>query len=55
MREKDDLFSEISLLESSLNVLKIYPACCFFLFYTNVVNHDEALLGYNNVVKANKN
>ena len=32
VREKDDVFSEISLLASSLNVLKISPACRFFYF-----------------------
>ena len=31
VREKDDLFSEISWLESSLNVLKTSPACRFFI------------------------
>ena len=34
VREKDDLFSEISWLESTLNVLKIYPACHFFFNFT---------------------
>ena len=32
VREKDDLFSEISWLESSLNVLKISLPCSFFYF-----------------------
>ena len=31
LRESDDLFSEISWLESSLNFLKISPGCLFFL------------------------
>ena len=41
VREEDDLFAEISWLEPSLNVLKIYPACRFFLFYTNTVKHEK--------------
>ena len=32
VREKENLFSEISWLESSLNVRKISPACRFFYF-----------------------
>ena len=32
VREKEDIFSEISWLESSLNVLNISPACRFFYF-----------------------
>ena len=41
VREKDDLFSEISWLESSLNFLKTSPGCRFFLFHTNVVKHEK--------------
>ena len=42
MREKDDLLSEISGLESSLNVLKISRECRFFYFtLINVVKHKK--------------
>ena len=40
VREKDNLFSEISWLESSLNVLKISPASRLF-YFTNVAKHEK--------------
>ena len=41
VRKKDDLFSEMSWLESSINVLKISPGCRFSLFHTNVVTYEK--------------
>ena len=44
LRESDDLFSEISWLESSLSFLKTSPGRFFFffsLFHTNVVKHEK--------------